>query len=71
MWLDIYSRMFDDLSNPAPPATVLETMDAVFWITLACVGLLCGLYVTHMRNCEATRLDAKSSAADELRSDLS
>ena len=46
-------------------------LDAVFWITLACVGLLCGLYVTHMRNCDETRLDAKSSAADELKSDLS
>src|SRR5687768_6155636 len=64
MWLDIYSRMFDDPSTPSPPATVLETTDAVFWITLACVGLVWGLYVAHMRNCDETRLDAKSSATD-------
>jgi hypothetical protein len=67
MWLDIYSRMFDDPSNPSPPATALEMVDAVFWITLACAGLMWGFWRAHMRNCD----EAEPSAAGELKSDLS
>lgn len=66
MWDDgIYSRMFDDPLNPSPPATAFEMVDAVFWITLAFGALLYVLYRTHMRNCDETPLDAKTSDADE------
>ena len=65
MWLDIYSRMFDDPLNPSPPATAIEMVDAVFWITLFFGAVLWGIYRTHMRNCEETP-DAKPGDADEL-----
>jgi hypothetical protein len=69
MFDDIYSLMFDDPLNPSPPATVLETVDAVFWITLFFGAFLWGAYRTHMRTCEETPLlDAKPSAADEIAS---
>jgi hypothetical protein len=69
MWLDIYSRMFDDPLNPSPPATAIEVVDGVFWVTLFFGAVLWGMYRTHMRNCEESpQLDAKPRAADEIAS---
>ncbi len=43
----------------------LQTMDAVFWLTVIFAGLLWALWRAHTRNCEETLpMVAKPSAAD-------
>ncbi len=45
----------------------LQTIDAVFWLTVIFAGLLWALWRAHTRNCEETLpLDAKPSAAAEI-----